>query len=106
MILSDKDLARCAAISGKSLGKVKPIVDAVADATGIPARMIYGQFGPRAVTEARQLVYYLAHERGISLSDIGRFMHRDHSTVASGIKAEKARRAQLEDIPVKEGMQG
>lgn len=94
MLLSDTDLARCDAIAGRGLGKVKPIVDAVADATGIQPRDIYGNVRTGPVSEARQLVYYLAHNMGISLSAIGRAMHRDHSTVAHGIAAEKRRRGE------------
>jgi chromosomal replication initiation ATPase DnaA len=92
MILSPQDLARCEDIAALGAGKVKPIVDAVAEATGIQARFLYGHGRTARVAEARQLIYYLAHKKGINYSAIGRAMNRDHTTVIHGIRAEEMRR--------------
>jgi chromosomal replication initiation ATPase DnaA len=93
MILSPADLARCDDIASKGLAHVKPFVDAVAEATGIPARLIYGQSRKAQYAQARQLVYFLAHQSGVGFSTIARAMHRDHTTVMHGVKAEANRRA-------------
>lgn len=93
MILSPDDLTRCNQIAGQGAGRVKPIVDAVADAIGLQPRHIYGMGRKRQLAEARQLVMYLASQAGVSASDIGRALHRDHSTVLHGIKREAERRS-------------
>jgi chromosomal replication initiation ATPase DnaA len=91
-ILSQADLERCREIREYGAGRIKNIVDAVAEETGIQARYIVGLSRRAQVSEARQLVYYLANQSGITSADIGRAMNRDHSTVLSGIKAEEKRR--------------
>lgn len=93
-MLSQADLARCEEIAGNGAGDVKPFVDAVAAATGLPARLIYGHDRRRNIVAARHLVFYAAHRSGISLSAIGRAMNRDHTTVMSGVRNEAARRGE------------
>lgn len=44
------------------------------------------------VAHARQRLFLEFREMGMSLSDIGRFFGRDHTTVIHGINAEKERR--------------
>lgn len=92
MILTPEDLDRCQAIAEIGIGAIKPIVNAVADATSIPPHIIYGRKKTKKINEARQLVYFLAHRSGMSLSDIGRAMHRDHSTIMHGVQREQSRR--------------
>lgn len=92
MILADDDLARCAAIAEIGAGAVRPYVNAVAEATGIPAWVFYGRGKKKKIAEARQLVMYLANRGGMSLSDIGRALNRDHTTVMHGVRAEAKRR--------------
>lgn len=94
MILSQADLDRCEAIAGRGAGEVKPFVDEVSAATGIPARMIYGIDRRAHVAAARHLVFYAAHRAGISLSDIGRALNRHHTSVAYGVAKEAARRGE------------
>lgn len=36
--------------------------------------------------EARQEAFYALHKRGLSYSEIGRIMNRDHSTVMYGVR--------------------
>ena len=72
--------------------RVHEIVDEVAAATGISATDIHGKRRMRAaVAEARHLVMWRAHREGISLSDIGRALGRDHSSVSHGVGREQAR---------------
>lgn len=92
MILTPEDMGRCQAIAEIGIGLIKPIVNAVADATSIPPHVIYGRKKTKNINEARQLVYFLAHRSGMSLSDIGRAMHRDHSTIIHGVQREQSRR--------------
>lgn len=92
MILSPADMQRCTTIAASVGGAVKPYVDAVAEATGLPTRAIYGAVRTRQVAEARQLVMYLAHRDGMSAKAIGRGLHRDHSTVLHGVRREAERR--------------
>lgn len=93
-MLSQADLDRCEAIAGRGAGAVKPFVDEVSAATGIPARLFYGVDRRAHVVAARHLVFYAAHRAGISLSAIGRALNRDHTTVRYGVAKEAARRGE------------
>lgn len=96
MILSVDDLERCREIAEAGARKVKPFVNAVSEATGIPAHLFYGRRRTAHISQARQLVYFLAHQSGISLSDIGRAMNRDHTTIMHGVQREKKRRETMQ----------
>lgn len=94
-ILTPAEADACTATADLRAGRtIKALVHAVAEATGISAQAIYGRNRSRHVNRARQIVMLAAHERGMGLSEIGRALGRDHSTVDHGIKAEKARREQ------------
>lgn len=93
-ILTPAEIDACTAAAETRARCIKPIVHAVAQATGIPASEIYGRSRKAHVCRARQIVMLAAAERGMWLSEIGRALGRDHATVAYGIEAEKARRAQ------------
>lgn len=92
MILTPEDLARCQAIVEVEVVDIRQIVNAVAEATSIPAWVIYSKKRDKKFAHARQLVYYLAHRHGMSFSAIGRAMRRDHTTVMHGVKCEELRR--------------
>jgi chromosomal replication initiation ATPase DnaA len=48
----------------------------------------------RWISHPRQVVMYLGHQVSkLSLSEIGRLMQRDHTTVLTGVRAVTARRA-------------
>jgi chromosomal replication initiation ATPase DnaA len=79
-------------------GAVKPYVNAVAEATGIPAGAFYGRGKKKKIAEARQLVMYLANRGGVSLSAIGRALNRDHTTVMHGVRVEAKRRGEVKFI--------
>lgn len=95
--LSAEDTARAAEIfAGIPLGRqtaLMEIVDEVSDATGVPVHMILSNDMRREITQARQLAYFVAHTHGFSLPEIGKAMNRDHTTVLSGIRAERKRRS-------------
>lgn len=91
-ILTPAEIDACTAAAEARARCIKPIVHAVAQATGIPASEIYGRCRKAHVCRARQIVMLAAFERGMGLSEIGRALGRDHATVDHGIKAEKARR--------------
>jgi len=93
MMLSPADLARCEEIAnGPAL--VHSIVDAVALRTGFTGAEIMGARRWASLAAARQLVYFIANERGVNTPQIALAMNRDTSTVIHGIKAEQARRGQ------------
>lgn len=91
-ILTPAEIDACAAAAESRAGCIRPIVHAVAQATGIAASEIYSRCRKAHVCRARQIVMLAAFERGMGLSEIGRALGRDHATVDHGIKAEKARR--------------
>jgi chromosomal replication initiation ATPase DnaA len=66
------------------------VVDVAAEA-GVSAAAILGPRRDKHIAQARQAVMYLARLEGHSLSDIGRAMGRDHTTVLHGIKAHEER---------------
>ena len=92
-ILTPAEIDACTNAAAARARAISPIVHAVAQASGIPASQIYSRSRKAHVNRARQIVMLAAHERGMSLSEIGRALGRDHTTIDHGIKAEKARRA-------------
>ena len=98
--LSPADLAACYACSEEGAREaVLAIVEAVAAAipNGVTVAAILGKYrGKASVARARQIVMYIADRDGISHSAIGRALGRDHSSVGHGVKAEKARRGEIE----------
>lgn len=92
-ILTQSELDACGEAAEMNSSEVlRSVVHAVAEATGISAREIYGRDRSAHVSRARQIVMLAANERGVSLSEIGRSLGRDHTTVAHGVAAERARR--------------
>lgn len=93
MNLTPADLARCNEIAnGPAL--VHAIVAEVAQHTNFTPAEIIGARRWANLAAARQLVYFIANERGVTLAQIGLAMNRDTSTVIYGIKAEQARRGE------------
>lgn len=94
-LLSNADLVRCASLLAGKTGVVADIVRAVSSETGIPARKIYSRDRSQRVSEARWIVMFAAHGRGMSSVQIGWALNRDSSTVRHGIRMEEKRRAAL-----------
>ena len=94
--LTAVDLARCDCIAALGAGAVKPFVDAVSAATGIAARRFYSEERTAQISEARQLVMFVAHQSGVSIRKIALGLNRDRSTVLHGIRQEEQRRTRIE----------
>lgn len=62
------------------------VVDVVSEMTGIPSETITKPYGITRVQHARLLAYWVAHQHGCSLKEIGRWLNRDYTAVASGIR--------------------
>lgn len=94
-VLSPETIAACSQVFVRHKSTVLQIVDAVAEATGIPARHILGPRRDGPTARARQIVMYEARLAGLSYPQIGQALGRDHSTVIEGVRAEEKRRAAL-----------
>jgi chromosomal replication initiation ATPase DnaA len=92
ILLTPETLAACKEVWNINRHSVHQIIDAVADATGIEARAILGKRRDAPIARARQIVMYEARQRGLSLSQIGNALGRDHTTVMHGIREEEKRR--------------
>ncbi|GAU86007.1 helix-turn-helix domain-containing protein [Bosea sp. BIWAKO-01] len=69
------------------------IIAAVASETGITIDAIKGEQRVAAIAQARQLaIWRVAAETQLSLSEIGRQFHRDHTTVLHAIRVINQRR--------------
>lgn len=64
---------------------VRAIVRMVAGEFGVPEAAIYGDSRRAEFVRARQAAMWMAHQRGLGCSAIGRALGRDHSTVAHAI---------------------
>lgn len=92
-VLSPEAVAACNQVFVQHKSTVLKIVDAVAEATGIPAKRILGPRKDAATSRARHIVMYEARLAGLSTTQIGDALGRDHTTVIHGVRAEEKRRA-------------
>ncbi len=70
------------------------VIERAASATGFDAALITGPGRWEILCEIRFAIMLVLRARGLSLPAIGRLLHRDHSTVFSGLeRAEKLRAA-------------
>lgn len=76
----------------RRMGRLSRIIDEVSEATGIMDEEIRGYTRRAPVVEARQRVMYLANQAGMTTTQIGTYLNRDHSTVLHGIEREAERR--------------
>lgn len=65
---------------------VEAIVEATAELLDVPAAEILGRRRPAPLVRARFVVYWLGWFEGISYSELGRILDRDHSTILSGVQ--------------------
>jgi chromosomal replication initiation ATPase DnaA len=91
--LSADDLNQCGAIRMRRNTVLEEILREVSAATGIPGHEICGRGRTAPVARARQVAYYAAWQKGMTLQRIGAFFGRDHTTVGYGIRVERERRA-------------
>ncbi len=74
-------------------GKVKlsKIVSEVSEHWGVPVEDILSRKRTQKYVKPRQHFMYLANLSGHTISDIGRFLSRDHTTVLHGIRRVEER---------------
>lgn len=72
---------------------VRQIAVEVCSHTGNSVHAVFGRSRAAHVCRVRELVCYIAHRRGLTLSQIGRALRRDHSTIKHAIDNEVRRRA-------------
>lgn len=65
---------------------VADIVGATAELLDVPSAAIRGRRRPAKIVRARFVVYWLGWWSGISYSELGRILDRDHSTILSGVR--------------------
>lgn len=93
--LDEQDMHVASEFGGHNVptGVIAEIIAEAARAFGVTELQIVGQSVRRDIAAARAAVYYAAHQNGYTLSAIGRALHRDHTTVLSGIRRHEQRRA-------------
>ncbi len=92
MILTPADIAAAEAIRFPDAG-IREIVRAVSEASGVDMDRILSATRVASVVMARDLVCYIAHREGYSMTMIGQCIGgRDHGTIGTAIAREKARR--------------
>lgn len=74
------------------------IVGEVSKTTGVSIIDIIGNRRIRHMVRARQMVMFIARREGMTLTEIGSYLRRDHTTVIHGIKAEYDRREYLKRL--------
>ena len=91
-MLSKEDADRALSIAKGESGRVRDIVREVAALSSVPVAMILSENRTAQVVLARDLVCFVAHNRGHSDSAIGRAIGRDHTSVGTARRREEARR--------------
>lgn len=92
--LTDAD-RRVADGLNKPRATVRAIAKEVCELTGHSLVAVMGPSRLAADCRARELVCYIAHRSGMSTSQIGQALRRDHSSIVNAIQNEKRRRGEL-----------
>lgn len=66
------------------------IICQVSISMGVSPRVIMGQSRARPIARARQAIMRRLYQYGLSVSEIGRILGRDHTTVIHGIRRAEA----------------
>lgn len=74
-----------------SLKTMRDIAGIVAAANGLTIKELTGPSRNRHIAWPRQRAWLLCREKGLTLTQIGRFFRRDHTTIMAGIAAAKKR---------------
>jgi chromosomal replication initiation ATPase DnaA len=94
LILTPADIAAAEAIRFPDAG-IRKIVCAVAEASGVDVDHILSATRVKSVVRARDIVCYIAHREGYSMTMIGQCIGgRDHGTIGTAIAREKSRRGE------------
>jgi hypothetical protein len=73
-------------------GRLQLLVRCAAELSGQPERALMGRARTAPIARVRQALYWLLRHRAQrSLSEIGNFFDRDHTTVLHGLRAHEAR---------------
>lgn len=67
------------------------IAGAVSQATGIRITQMKGRQQSKPVVEARKLVAEMAHALGLSASEIGRYLNKNHATILDYVRKDYER---------------
>lgn len=73
---------------------VRAIAQEVCEWTGHSLAAVMGPSRLAHDCRVRELVCYIAHRNGMSTPQIGRALHRDHSSIVSAIQNERKRRGE------------
>ena len=90
--LTDADRAAISNITSRAT--VRQIAQQVCEVTGANYAAIMGPNRAAHLCRVREVIYYIATREGFSLPQIGRVFGRDHTTILSGLRNEKARRGE------------
>lgn len=90
--LTEADRAMIAAIKGRA--HIRAIAKHVCAEAGMKIPDIMGRSREAHLCRVRELIWFIAHENGVSLPQIGRVFGRDHTTILNGLRNEKARRGE------------
>lgn len=91
--LTEADRAQIARIEKR--GTVRSIIAEVSQMAGISPAAIKGPCRDLEHVRARDMVCYVARREGMSFPQIARELNRDHTTIMSAVRREKARRAEM-----------
>lgn len=72
--------------------RMREVIADVARRTDVTVKDIKSRDRTARVVLARDLACFIGFERGITLSQMGRALNRDHSTIASAVERERKRR--------------
>ena len=90
--LTDADRAAIANIGNRAT--VREIARQVCAETGTSYAAVMSSNRAAYLCRVREVIYYMAHREGFSLPQIARVFRRDHTTILSGLRNEKARRGE------------
>jgi Bacterial dnaA protein helix-turn-helix len=76
---ADSDLA--AAVAAASRLRFAADIEQIAAAAGVTVADVQGSIRTAALVEVRRIIAAYLRQRGCSLPEIGRILHRDHTTV-------------------------
>ena len=99
--MSDEDSGFLSVVEDYRKSVMAEIVDEVSGTTGISIIDIIGNSRERHIVRARQLVMFIARREGMTLTSIGSYLRRDHTTVIHGIRTEENRREYLKSLKAK-----
>lgn len=92
-LLTPEDLAAAVDVR-QPADVVQRIAQEVSAITKVPVKVILG--GSRAAPHcrAREIVMHAAHRMGLSTTEIGAVMSRDHTSIVRGLRNERRRRGE------------